>query len=159
MRKIIILIFLFISANSLAQEGFFKVPARFYSIIDSTHKLQCCDSSYHGYGLSYEIPLYELPYDKLDIDDYVFNVTQDGYLDSYVQDLVDAYYKMKPSIRKQMTKSCFKLKTDYKVNHDITADGNYWIEGTLKITIHFQSDDKYFGYPWWKKIFKIKPKA
>jgi beta-lactamase class D len=92
----------------------------------------------------------------LDIDDYVFNVTQDGYLDSYIQDLVDAYYKIKPSIRKQITKSCFKLSTDYKINQDLTEDGNYWIEGTLKITIHFQSDDKYFGCPWWKKIFKPK---
>ena len=158
MRKFLALLLFFVITNTFAQEGFYKVPARFYSIIDTAHTLQCCDSGKGAYSIYYEIPLYELPYNRLDMEDYVFNVTQDGYLDSYVQDLVDAYYKIKPSVRKQITKSCFKLKTDYKVTHDVTADGNYWIEGILKITIHFQSDDKYFGLPWWKKILMITPK-
>jgi hypothetical protein len=115
--------------------------------------LQCCDSGYYGRVLTYDIPLYELPYDKIDINEYENQFTEGDYLDFYAENLVEAYRNIRPSIRNKITKSCFKLKTDYKITKDITSDGLYWIEGTLHVRITLQSDDKYFGCPWWKKIF------
>jgi hypothetical protein len=158
MKKVLVLFFIFLSSNLLAQEsGFYKVPKRFYSSIDSLKILQCCDSNYHSISISYDIPLYEFPYEKIDLVDYESQVSQDGYLNCYVDDLVSAYYEINPTIRKQITKSCYKLQTTYKITQDVTADGYFWIEGTLKVTIYFQSDNKYFQYPWWKKILRIKP--
>jgi len=156
MRKIIFLLLFFISANSFAQEGFFKVPAKFYTTIDSLKTLKCCDSNFYALALIYEIPLYELPYSEIDLKDYIEKQTEEGYIDSYIQNLIDSYYDMKPSIRNKITKSCYKLNTEYKITKDETEENFYWIEGTLKIKIMFQSDDPNFFKPWWKKLFKSK---
>ena len=148
LNKIFFTTLLFISSNLVfGQEGYKKLPARFYSLIDSTHKFNCCDSGYSGISLTYEIPLYELPYSIIDLKEYEDFQMAGNYIDSYVQDLVDAYFRIKPKIRNQITKSCYKLDVDYKISKDLTDDGYFWVEGTLKIKITFQSNQKDFGKP------------
>jgi hypothetical protein len=152
--KNILLSFLFLGTitNLFGQNDYQKFVNKFYSKIDSTKQLKCCDSNHHGFSLVYEIPLMELPYDKVDLKDFEERNSDDDYVNSYVDDLVEAYYKVKPSIRKQITKSCYHLDVDYKINKNIAQDGFYWIEGNLKIKISFQGEDPDFCLPWWRKI-------
>jgi len=154
MKKFFILIFLFLSFQSYGQKGFTKYASKFYSIIDSTHKLDCCDSCSYGISITYEIPLLEFPYDKVDLEDYESKHTDDDFMNAYIDNLVEAYYKIKPSIRNKITKSCYTIKTNFDINRDVTNDGFYWVEGTLTIKFIFQTDDKNFSKPWWKKLFK-----
>lgn len=155
MKYLFILFSLFLASDLLGQDTYDKYVSKFYSRIDSTRKLQCCDSNYHGFSLSYDIPLLELPYEKLDLEDYEKRNLDDSYLESYVEYLVESYYKLKPSIRDKVTKSCYSLKIDYKIEKDLTYDGLYWVEGTLKIRFSFQSEDKNFCLPWYERLFKL----
>jgi len=96
----------------------------------------------------------EFPYDKVDLEDYESKHTDDDFMNAYIDNLVEAYYKIKPSIRNKITKSCYTIKTNFDINRDVTNDGFYWVEGTLTIKFIFQTDDKNFSKPWWKKLFK-----
>ena len=70
MKYLFILFLLFLTPDLMGQDTYHKYVAKFYSRIDSTRKLQCCDSNYRGFSLTYDIPLLELPYEKLDLEDY-----------------------------------------------------------------------------------------
>jgi hypothetical protein len=88
MRKIIFLLLFFISANSFAQEGFLKVPSKFYTTIDSLKTFNCCDSNFYAFSLIYDIPLYELPYSEIDLKDYIQKQTEEEHIDFYIQNLI-----------------------------------------------------------------------
>jgi hypothetical protein len=143
-----------VSVNLFAQDTYRKYATKFYSRIDSSRRLQCCDSGYNGIYIVCEIPLLEFPYSGLDIKDYEERHSDDGYVDSYVDDLVDAYNKIKPSLRSKITKSCYSMSVDYRINQDLTFSGLYWIEGSLRVKFSFQSEDKDFALPWYKKLFR-----
>jgi len=152
MKNILSLFFIFLASNICAQTGYENFAKLFYSKIDSSHKLVCCDSNHYGFSLIYEIPLMEIPYDELDLKDFEIINSEDSYVEMYVDDLVHFYEKIKPSTRDKITKSCYTLNVDYNINKDVTRDGLYWVDGTLKIKVFFQADDKNFFLPWWKKI-------
>lgn len=153
MKNILLLFLLFcLTLDGYSQNGYHKFAQYFYSQIDSSKKLVCCDSNHYGFALIYEIPLMELPYDELDLKDYEERNSEDELVKMYASDLVESYEKLNPSIKDKITKSCYTLKVDYVINKDVTCDGLYWVEGKLKIKITFQSDDKNFYIPWWRKI-------
>jgi hypothetical protein len=154
MRKLLIL-FLLLSYQTFGQsDGYYEIPKRFYSRIDSLKKLDCCDTGKAAISLSYEIPLFQYPiFDKLDIEEYEQKVMDEGYVEILVQELVDAYYNIKPKLRNKITRSCFTLKENYKIEYEKTGSGIYWVEGTLKVTLNFQSEDKYFCQPWYKRLY------
>jgi len=157
MRKIFILFSFFICSLSFGQ-GYYEIPNKFYPRIDSMRTLDCCDSGYSSIKIIYDIPLYEYPiFDNLDIKEYEMKVMDESYVDILVQNLVDAYYEISPSKRKEISKSCFKIKEKYNIEFDKTGANIYWVEGILTITFIFQSEDKYFGQPWFKKLYyKVK---
>ncbi len=153
MKKILLLFFIFcLTQIGYSQNGYHKFAQYFYSQIDSSKKLVCCDSNHYGFALIYEIPLMEFPYDELDLKNYEERNSDDDFIKMYVSDLVESYNKLKPSVKDRITKSCYTLKVDYVINKDLTHDGLYWVEGKLKFKINFQGEDKNFCLPWWKKI-------
>lgn len=158
MKKIFILLF-FICYQTFGQSGnYYEIPKRFYSRIDSLKKLNCCDSGKAALILSYDVPLFQYPiFDKLDIEEYEVKVMDEGYIEIVVQELVDAYNKINPKLKNKITKSCFTLKENYKIEYETTGSGIYWVEGSLKVTLSFQSDDKHFFQPWYKRLYyKVK---
>lgn len=154
MKNILLVIILISISNTiLAQNGYKEFIKRFYSKIDSAKTLKCCDSNHHGFSLVYEIPLLELPYEEIDLVDYEEKNSSDGFVDSYVMDLIDGYYNMNPSLRKKITRSCYDLSVSYNITKNIKDEDLYWIGGTLKVKISFQGEEVNFCLPWWKRVF------
>jgi hypothetical protein len=152
MKKIIFVLILAFPFNVFGQESFYKLSSKFYSLIDSSHKLKCCDSAFSGITLTYDIPLYEIPQSIVDLKEYEEQISNGDYLDFYAHNLADGYYNIKPSMRRKITKSCYKMSVDYKIHQDFTGESLYWVEGNLRIKIIFQSDDPNFCRPWWCKL-------
>ena len=159
MKSILTISIILITNFCFAQSDFYtRIVKKFYSKIDSSRNLGCCDSSKMSYTTTYKIPLPEYPiFDKLDIQEYESKVMDDDMIELITMDLVSFYNKIKPSIRNNITKSCYKIKEHYTVECDRTGSHIYWVEGYLIISFTYQGKGEYFGQPWWKKTYyKIK---
>lgn len=154
MKRFLIIISILLTSKVFCQSPYDLIPSKFYTKIDPQKKLQCCDSCSSGIKIIHKIPLHELPiYDKLDINQYENEVMDESLADLVVSDLFQSYTKLSPDIKEKINKTCYKIKEIYKVEHDKTGSGIYWVEGTLIVTFTFQSNEKDFGLPWWKKLY------
>lgn len=141
MKKILTLLLFFVSTNTFAQDWAEKISKKFYSTIDSSKKLSCCDRVNNCISISYEFPTYEMPYNSPEeIFDQHYNEVIDSLtINTIVKDLVGCYNKIPKKFRTKFTKSCFSIDTKTEVSHGYQGE-LFFAEGKIYFVFSFQMD-------------------
>lgn len=155
MKKILIIFSLFFSLDSFGQDWCDRIAGRFYSRIDSSKSLKCCEPKVDGLTIEYNLSLYELPYSssKEACENYYTDVVDSMYIDMMVDQLVISYNKMPSRIRNRIRKSCYDIDMVSKTTSSLNSQ-LIWVEGNLSLRFNFQLDRPY-KRSFIKKIFGI----
>ena len=155
MRKILTIISLFVTTSASSQNWQDKIAKRFYSSIDSSKKLECCDSHNPALSINYEISTYELPYNSPSevLERYENDVMDSLYIQDIVNELVKSYKKLPKRIKSKIVRSCYGIETTTQITRSLERD-LVWAEGKILMTINFQMDEKY-KRSWFKRLFGI----
>ena len=141
MRKIITTLLIVVSTNLSAQDWAEKVAKRFYSTIDSSRKLDCCDKTSSAISIDYVYSTFELPIQSTDdiINRYYNQALDSVIIDDVVKDLVASYNKIPNKYKNNFTKTCFNIDTKTEVNQKYNSD-LYFVEGKVHFTFSFQTE-------------------
>ena len=155
MKKILTALFLILSICSMGQTWQDKIASKFYSRIDSSKKLDCCDKVNSALNLEYDFFTYEMPYNSVsEVFDTHYNTFMDSsMIETIVDDLVKGYNKIPKKIRSKFKKSCYNIETKTYVSQKLTSDLVFG-DGKIHFNFSFQSDKPYKRC-WFKKLFGI----
>jgi hypothetical protein len=155
MKKILTIISLFVATNANSQNWQDKIAKRFYSTIDSSKKLECCDSHSPVLSINYVISTYELPYNSASevLERYENDVIDSLYIQDVVDELVKSYKKLPKRIKSKITRSCYGIETTTQITRNLESD-LVWAEGKISMTINFQTNENY-KRSWFKRLFGI----
>lgn len=155
MRKIITTILLFITSNVFAQDWAEKIAKRFYSTIDSSRKLDCCDKTSGAISIDYTHMSYEMPYDSPNdaVSLYYSQVMDSTTIEGIVNDLVKSYNSIPRKYKSDFNKSCFNIETKTQVSQNYNSE-LLFLEGKVHFVFSFQGKKPY-KRSWLKKLFGI----
>jgi hypothetical protein len=154
MRKITTIILILVSTNCIAQDWAEKIAKNFYSTIDSSKKLDCCDKTSGAITIDYTHNNYELPMDSHDfLDPYYSQVMDSSTIEEISKDLIKSYYRIPKKYRDNFTKSCFNIETNTQVSRGYQTD-LLFVEGKVHFVFSFQTKVPY-KRTWLKKLFGV----
>ena len=144
MRKIITTLLLLVSLNVSAQDWANKIAKRFYSTVDTSKKLDCCDKTSNAISIDYTHVLYEMPYEASDdfLNNYYSQVMDSTTIETIVNDLLKSFNKIPDKYKNNFTKSCFNIETETKVSRNYNSD-LVFVEGKVHFTFSFQANKPY----------------
>lgn len=143
MRKIITSLLLLVSTNCVAQDWADRIAKRFYSTVDSSKKLECCDKTSNAITIDYTHTIYELPMDSYDfLDSYYTQVMDSSTIEQIAKDLIESYYRIPKKFRNKFTKSCFNIETNTQVSRGYQTD-LIFVEGKVHFVFSFQAEKPY----------------
>lgn len=140
MKKIILILLLFIPFSSYSQDKTDKILSKFYTRVDPNGTFKCCDTAKTKETLKVSFLLPEIVYPKHDfsLNRYYDETLTDSIIEEVSTKLVSSYYR-KYSDRKIKTfeKSCYTVFVSNNVQDDITCDVIF-IVGRVYIEIKFE---------------------
>ena len=151
MKKLItFLLFTFASINCYSQEFAEKVANKFYSIIDSSGRMDCCEKVSGGLTINYSYSTFELPIQSNGdiIKQYYSQIMDSVIIDEVVKDLVKSYTEVPSKYKSKITKTCFGVRTKTNIEQK-NKNGLYFATGKVQFSFSFQIDD-----PIKRNIFK-----
>jgi hypothetical protein len=140
MKKLLFVLFFFISFSSFSQDWSKKIVGNFYSRIDPSKSLQCCDTSKNKEMIKVSFLLPEMVYsrDSFNINQYYGEMMTKEKIDEVSSKLVATYYRKYSDKKiKTLKKSCYTIYISNNVQDDITCDVIY-IVGRIYLTIKFE---------------------
>jgi hypothetical protein len=153
MKKIITSTLFFLSTSVFSQTWQEKIANKFYSTIDSSKKLECCDTKNLAYCLDYTFTTFEIPYNSYQevFDNHYESIIDSSTISLIVEDLLKTYKKIPKKFRNNFRRTCFLIETKTEVSRKFKSD-LIFAEGKVNFEFSFQSDKPY-KIPWYKKLF------
>lgn len=152
MRKFITSLLIITSTNCIAQDWAEYIAKKFYSTIDSSKKLDCCDKSNGAITIDYTHNNYELPFDSRDfLDPYYSQVMDTSTMNQIANDLIQSFYRIPKKYRDKFKKSCFNIETNTQVSRGYQTD-LVFVEGKVHFVFSFQGEKPY-KRTFFKKLF------
>lgn len=140
MKKLLFVILFFISFSSYSQDWSKDITGNFYSRIDPSKSLQCCDTSKNKEIIKISFLLPEMVYfrEGFNINQYYEEMMTKEKINEISSKLVATYYR-KYSDKKIKTfkKSCYMVFVSNNLQDDITCDVIYLV-GRVYLTIKFE---------------------